>query len=302
MKVIINNDDLALTYGTTKGITRCFRKGITTSTSIIVNGSSFEYSVKSLIRGDLRGIGFGIHLNLTDGVAFEKKLADRRGNYKFSFISLLKEVTVNKNILKIIGRDLEAQIQKLLSTGLKIDHIDSDKHVHMIPDIFEITCKLAVKYKIPYIRTTREPLYFSESNFLYPIYSLNIFKNLILNYFSGINIHTASKYHLSFTDAVYGVLYSDQMSINSFKSAVENAQSHNFRTVEILSHPGVTQDPKDKHFISPLMKEYSQEKNRELEMYALLDKELKYFLKTNNISLVKFPELAKQQGQSLTQI
>jgi predicted glycoside hydrolase/deacetylase ChbG (UPF0249 family) len=291
MKLIINNDDLGLTYGITKGIAKCFQKGITTSSSIIVNGTSFNHTIKIIKTGNLKGIGLGIHLNLTDGPSFSKELADHNGNYKHTFVSLLKGIVLNKKILKFINEDLEDQILKLYSFGVKIDHIDSDKHVHMIPDIFKNVCKLAVKYRIPCVRITREPLFFSYQDLLYPIKTSNICKSLILNSFSKINIPAAQKYHLKFTDAVYGILYTNYMNVHNIESAIKSAQKHNLQTIEILSHPGYIRDPQDKLFISPLMEKYSQKTNRELEMRTLLNIQLKKYIKTNNISLVKFSEI-----------
>lgn len=290
MFLVINNDDLALTYGVTKGITECYQAGITTSSSILANGTSFDFTVNNIQTGKLKGIGLGIHLNLTDGPTFSNKLADHLGNYRFNFISLLREISVNKEVLKFISDDFEKQMQKVLSSNLSLDHIDSDKHVHMIPEVFNQVCLLAVKYKIPYIRITREPLYFSN-NLLYPFKTLNVVKNLLLNSFSKRNVTTAKKYHLKFTDAVYGVLYSNYMDINNIRSVVSDAKKRKFKSIEILSHPGYIKDTRDKIFISPFMEKYSQEINRETEMRTLLNPKLKTFIKENNIKQVKFSDV-----------
>ena len=98
MKLIINCDDLALTYGTTDGIRRCLDFGLTKSVSILVNGTAFDYTTKIIKNGGLGDTGIGIHLNLTDGPAFSKELTNNQGNYKYNFISIFKEtVTKRKN-------------------------------------------------------------------------------------------------------------------------------------------------------------------------------------------------------------
>jgi predicted glycoside hydrolase/deacetylase ChbG (UPF0249 family) len=292
MKLVINCDDLALTYGTTNGIQKCLKYGLSKSASILVNGTAFDYTTKLIKSGNFGGVGFGIHLNLTDGPAFSKELADNRGNYKYDFISILKETVTNKKIIGSISEDFEKQIQKLLSTKIPIDHIDSDKHVHMIPKVFEIAAALAAKYKIPYIRISREPFYLKSSDKRYPFTgSLNIIKKSVLDIFSTLNISTARRYQLKYTDSVYGILYSNRMVTSSIMAGINDGLKRNYKIIEILTHPGFPKDQRDTKYISQYMEKYSQEKHRSLEMKTLLNPKLKRFLKLKNVSLNKFPEL-----------
>ncbi len=84
MKAIIHNDDLGLTYGFTQGIKECYKKGITTSTCIRTNGYAYKYAA-SLIKTDLKNIGLGMHLNITQGPTHTKGISDKNGNYKYGF-------------------------------------------------------------------------------------------------------------------------------------------------------------------------------------------------------------------------
>ena len=179
-----------------------------------------------------------------------------------------------------------------MSTNITIDHIDSDKHVHMIPKIFKVTAALAAKYKIPYIRISREPFYLVSSNKHYPFTgSFNIIKKSVLDIFSGMNVSIARRYQIKYTDSVYGILYSNRMVFASIISAINDGLKRNYKNIEILTHPGLTKDTRDIKYISQFMEKYSQEKNRSLEMKTLLNPRLKMFLKLKNISLNKFSEL-----------
>jgi len=292
MKLVINCDDLALTYGTTNGIQRCLEFGLTKSASILVNGTAFDYTIKIIKNVNFSGVGMGIHLNLTDGPAFSKDLANNQGNYKHNFISILKESVTNEKIIDSINEDFEKQIQKLISTKITIDHIDSDKHVHMIPKVFEVTAALAAKYKIPYIRISREPFHLVPSDKYYPFTgSANIIKKSVLDIFSRPNINVAGRYKLKYTDSVYGILYSNRMLFTRFISAINDGLKRNYKNIEILTHPGFTRDKHDTKYISQFMEKYSREKNRSLEMKTLLNPKLKMFLKLKNVSLNKFSEL-----------
>ncbi len=287
MKVVINTDDLALTYGLTKAVEDCYTQGLIRSASILVNGTAYDFAVKSIKSGPLKKIGVGIHLNLTDGPALTKELADVYGNYKFTFISLYKEVLTNPTILESIRSDFARQIESAISRDLSLDHIDSDKHVHMIPQIFQIACSLAKRYHIPFVRLTNEPFLLSKE-YLYPFLTLNIVKNLVLKEFSKVNMTTANNYGLHYTDAVYGVLYTNNMTVDTFSACLSNALTNNFKVIEILIHPGYINDPRDNTFPSPLMEKFSQDKAREIEAQTLLDAKLTSFIRTKNIALAKF--------------
>ena len=93
----------------------------------------------------------------------------------------LDDLTILVRDLKEIEKEFQAQIEKI-STFVKPTHIDSANYIHAIPEIFEIVCKLAQKYDIPYVRSHFEEFYIvpdlkSNLNIRYP---LNILKLILL--------------------------------------------------------------------------------------------------------------------------
>ena len=58
--------------------------------------------------------------------------------------------------LKEVKNELSAQIEKILDCGIKISHIDSHQHLHVLPKIFDLTLELANHYKIKFIRFPKE--------------------------------------------------------------------------------------------------------------------------------------------------
>ena len=62
--LIVNADDFGLTAGVSRGILDAHRKGIVTSTTVIVNRSIDPALVEQLVAS---GLGVGLHLNLTLG-------------------------------------------------------------------------------------------------------------------------------------------------------------------------------------------------------------------------------------------
>lgn len=291
MKVIICNDDIGLTYGFTEAIKDTFLKGTSSSTSIRTNGTAYNYAVK-LLKTNLKSMGLGIHLNLIDGKSHTANLANRSGNYKYNFLQYLL-LSRNKSVLADIENELDYQFKKVLGDGLKIDHASGHRHTYAIPAIFEIVCRLCKKYKIKSIRLIHEPYYVTNSNSknLTPFLNFNVIKFLLLNYFANQNKVLLKKYKLTTTDAFYGVLYTDSMSLETVKAATTDATKRGFKTIEILIHPAYANDPRDKIFTSKLIKKYVHSKTRRTETLAVLSKRMKNLLSSTGIELSSFKDV-----------
>ncbi len=78
----------------------------------------------------------------------------------------------DKEFLEEVEEEYRLQIEEGLK-HFKPEHIDSHVHMHAIPNLFKIVCKLAKEYDIPYIRTQFEKPYlipnmkmFSKTNLI----------------------------------------------------------------------------------------------------------------------------------------
>lgn len=274
MKLIVHNDDFGLNFGFSEAIIDCHKNGITTSTSVRVNGTAYKQTLKGLKKNS--GLDIGLHLNLTDGFEFRK-----------NFLSYLLPIERER-----AKKALENQfIQAIKKDNLKIDHVNSHDHIHMIPWIFEITASLCKKYKIKYLRLVDENYYLTGNIFtdIKPFVNTNIFKLTLLRIFAKININTLKKYKLK-TVHFYGILHTDNMNVHTFTGALEDAKKRKYNTVEILSHP-VYQSKKDKVFTSQFIKEYSKRKTRLVEAKTLKSRKLKEYLKRNKIGLINFGKI-----------
>lgn len=254
MKVIINCDDFGVSYGVNEGIKESYLKGIATSASIRTNGPAFNEACELSFRV-LKKMGLGLHLNLTDGKPHTKKLSNKKGFYKYSFPSYVLHTTFYKDIklLKAIENELDTQFQICLYYNLPIDHVDGQDHVQMIPDIFDIVCRLCRKYGISKIRVSNEDYYLIRSLKLdlLPFFNANVLKQQILNFFSREDRRLLKKYNLKSTDSYYGVLHTNFMTTKVIESNIDNAQLNNFQSIEIALHPAHIHHKKDKVYTSP---------------------------------------------------
>ena len=208
-----------------------------TSASLCANGEAYENAVHDILP-DCPNLGIAAHLNIMEGLPLTdcKLLVTNQENFKGSYLFLLLNRN-NKTLLEQIEKEFRAQIEKLQKDTM-IDHLDSHVHTHAIPEIFEITCRLANEYGIKYVRTQFEELYFipdwkKHLNLDYPP---NLLKIALLQYFTKQNRITAKKYGVKTNDYIIGVGYTGMMDSEAIEYGLKALESENC-TAEALIHP-----------------------------------------------------------------
>lgn len=152
MKVLFNADDFGLTKGVTDGIIKAHSNGVVASTTLMMNGLAVDYAIAQAKKHPLLKVG--IHLVLTYGKPISNdvsRLINPSGLFKYrSTTQQIDKADVNQ-----IESEWRAQIEKFLTTGLKLDHIDSHHHVHGWEQLADIVLKLANEYNVPvrYVKT-----------------------------------------------------------------------------------------------------------------------------------------------------
>lgn len=285
-KFILNADDFGMSQAFNRAVLEGYNAGILKSASIVANGNSFEEAVERIFP-ECPDLGIGIHLNIIEGKSIcndLKLLTDEQGNFNNSWLQLLIKSLNPKNVLFLeeIEKEFRAQIEKVIEKT-QITHIDSHVHVHAIPKIFEIVCKLAKEYGIKQVRTQFERPYIipdviTHLNFKYPI---NLIKMCILNVFTMINESNIEKYNLNTNDYLIGVTYTSMMNSLTISYGLMAIKYENI-TVEALIHPCRYEDGTiDNHFM-----EFQITKNKKLkEKIENLDFEITNYKQTEKVEL-----------------
>lgn len=240
-KFILNADDFGIDNEINRGVLDGYNCGIIQSTSLCANGEAFESAVNEIMP-ECPKLCVGVHLNIIEGKALCPKqvpmLVNDKGEFNNGWITLLKN-SYNKDFLKQVEIEFCAQIEKI-KEHFQPMHIDSHVHTHGIPNLFKLTCKLADKYDIPYVRTQFEKPYFTpvitkHLNLNYPI---NQIKVLLLNSFTIQNKRTLKNYpKLKTNDYLVGVSYTGMMDDNTIKSGLTSFKNSSNLLVEALIHP-----------------------------------------------------------------
>ncbi len=158
-QLIINADDFGLTAGVNRAVIEGHCCGIVTSASLLANGPGFDEAAR--LAREHPSLGVGLHFNLTQGqpvapISCVRSLVNGRGEFwgkstALAWRSLAGELQTEEIII-----ELRAQIEKALAAGLHLTHIDSHKHAHALPQIFEAIILTIPEYGIRAVRVMRE--------------------------------------------------------------------------------------------------------------------------------------------------
>ena len=267
--LIINADDLGMTPGTNKAIFEGYDSGMITHTSIMANGDYFSEAIEGL--QSRKELGVGMHLNLTYGKAlhFSHIYNDEQGIFNLGYLKLLALSAYNKEFMEETEEEFKQQILRVMNTGLTVTHIDSHRHIHLIPGIYRIVIKLAKKYNIPRVRLINENMIDSISlseryNF---ILNAGIIKYLLLRTFTAIDASHANLYkNINF----YSILYTGVVTRDILQKVKTSDKNY-----EIMVHPGILELDKEVIFYEQGEKNYRMSKEREDELNAVLSTEKK---------------------------
>lgn len=157
--LIVTADDVGLHRGMTQGAIDAHRYGIVTACSIAPCGAAFEHAVDSL--RPVTGIDVGAHLMLVEGrpllpPAAVRTLVQPNGHLLPDFRRFIGRYVVGRISLDEVERELSAQLERLAGTGLRLAHVNSHQHLHLLPGVFEIVVRLARTFSIPFVRVVRD--------------------------------------------------------------------------------------------------------------------------------------------------
>ncbi len=149
-QIIINADDFGYSKAVNYGIIDSYLDGVVRSTTLMANMDGFDHAVD--LAKKHRGLAVGVHLTISTGrplTDLNQGFLDKNGDFKrrsFYFDEDENPIFVAWMDSMEVYREWKAQIEKVLSTGLEISHLDSHHHIHFHRDFKPIAKKLAEEY------------------------------------------------------------------------------------------------------------------------------------------------------------
>jgi predicted glycoside hydrolase/deacetylase ChbG (UPF0249 family) len=159
--LILNADDFGLTPGINRAIAELHAAGALTSATLMAGGPAFDDAIR--IAHEHPTLGIGCHIVLTDGAPISPPetiptlLGPDRKTFRPSLGSFFRDALLNRIAAADIAREAQAQIDRIQQQGIRLTHIDTHKHTHILPQIARPLLAVAERTGVPAIRNPFEP-------------------------------------------------------------------------------------------------------------------------------------------------
>ena len=150
--IYICADDYGLCESMSSYIQKCIEKGALNKVSVFPNFEKIDLNKIS----ENENIRISLHLNLVEGKCMADVnevdlLADKNGDFKHTFIGLLKLNLFHKKVFEAqVYKEIKKQVlfwKNILPKGAPFC-IDSHQHTHIIPAVFRSLIKVLREEKI----------------------------------------------------------------------------------------------------------------------------------------------------------
>jgi hopanoid biosynthesis associated protein HpnK len=160
-QLIITADDFGLSTGVNAAVEKGWSDGILTCASLMPGGAAFKEAVKIARRNP--GLQVGLHLTLLQGRSVLPQaqipdLVDEAGNFSDNPVATGMRYFFDKGLYKQLKREIEAQIERVVDSGIPLSHIDGHLNIHLHPTVFGFLTGLMPRYGITSFRLSRERL------------------------------------------------------------------------------------------------------------------------------------------------
>ena len=284
--VIFTADDFGLADALNGAVVLAHRRGLLSCASLMAAGPRTQAAL-SLAR-TLPGLCLGVHLTLIQGRAVlppkaVPRLVDARGVFPNHPVATGWRYFCQPRLLPEIRRELAAQIEVVLKSGIRVWHLNSHLNLHLHPSIFPVVADLAREYGIPAVRLTRED--WRTTVALAPDGAVpKIAQGLIFALLCRRAARIARAAGLVFNDHLFGLTNDGRMTEAYLTGLVPRLQPG---VTEIYCHPALSADPE--------LKRWAPRYRRQEELAALLSPRLKATLAAAGVGGTDFREVSLRQ-------
>ena len=152
---IVNANDFGLTEGISAGILDAHRAGVVTATSAMV---TTQGAGDALARLGRTSIDVGLHVDLLAGAPLTDgaSVRDRRTGRFWTLPQLAARAVMGRLREREIADEIRAQLRRLTNAGLRVTHLDSHRHTHLLPPVWRAINAVAAEAGHLTVRRPRE--------------------------------------------------------------------------------------------------------------------------------------------------
>lgn len=156
--LIINGDDFGYSEAVNHAIIQAHREGVLTSCSLMVNERAAHQAVE--LAKSNPGLAVGLHLALVHGRAALPHaeiphITDANGDFTTSPFRAGVHYYFGPAARSEIRREMRAQFERFVATGLRFSHVDGHAHLHQHPVIFDELIGLCEEFGVRRVRVVK---------------------------------------------------------------------------------------------------------------------------------------------------
>lgn len=279
-RVIINADDFGIHTEVNRAVIEAHEQRLLLSTSLLASGPAFDEA--AALARQYPGLGVGIHLCLVGSlptVLSPKEvptLVDDNGLLPESYVPLVKRMWTGRIDFEQVYRELDAQMEKIMSAGLNVTHVDSHQHMHMLPPVWKIVQALMKKYGLHRLRIPKESYSFK----VMAASPGRVMGRDGLTYLARKAMSDVKRLRFTTTDYFWGMVDGGHMTEANLAHILRHMP---FGVHEIMMHPGRS--------TAVLSQSFSWGYHWEEEFHALISPRIRQLMKEQNIEPIHYGQL-----------
>jgi len=287
-RLIINADDFGLTAGVNRAIVEAHQRGVVTSATMMANGGALQDAVA---RAHEAGLSVGCHVVLIDGAPLlapqdvsSLVVADGTGTrFRDGWLGFASRALRKRLDEEQIAAEVEAQIRRIQQTGLRVTHVDSHKHVHLLPPVLRPLLAAAKACGVRAVRNPFAPLkplavaHLARRPRLWTRYSE---VKLLRRFYQEFRNAVADAGMIT-TDGTFGIVVTGALDSELFAAIVGSLPEG---TWELVCHPGYCDE--ELRSVRTRLR-----KSREQELRVLTSPAARRAIEAAGVELISYAEL-----------
>jgi hopanoid biosynthesis associated protein HpnK len=285
-RLIINADDFGLTVGVNRAIVEAHQQGMLTSATMMANATAVADAVERALQAGLR---VGCHVVLIDGKPLlpaadvSSLLATNGARFREGWMGLAAQALRKRLDQDQIAAEVAAQIGKVQQYGVRLTHVDSHKHVHLLPPVLAPMLRAA---KVCGVRAVRnpfapvKPLAFAHLARRPQLWTRYTELKLLRGFRENFR-QTVANAGMITTDGTFGIVITGALDEQLFAAIVGSLPEG---TWELVCHPGYC-DEELRHVRTRLRE------SREQELRVLTSAATRRAVETAGIELISYADL-----------
>jgi hopanoid biosynthesis associated protein HpnK len=158
LTLIINGDDFGYSEAVNRAITQAHREGVLTSASLMVNERAADQAVELARQNP--SLAVGLHLVLVLGRAALPhseipRITNPQGHFTNSSFRAGVQYYFNQAARRELRREMRAQFERFVATGLPFSHVDGHAHLHQHPVVFDELINLCEEFGVRRVRIVK---------------------------------------------------------------------------------------------------------------------------------------------------